>query len=207
MPTFKKGDTLVCVASGAGYAGELTEGKEYTALQDSSHFAGGEETVRVLSDTGCSFGYRVRRFVPRTLITPAPAPAPAPAAPELALRFDNGKPEMMYVDMFPDALAGVCRTLEYGTKRTRSPYPKFNWCKGAPYSQLYNCARRHMLAFWNGQDLDKDALADGFEISNLDFAIGNLMRLRQQIADGRTDLDDRGYRQKAPQQEQEQERK
>lgn len=122
----------------------------------------------------------------------------AEVVPERALRFNGGKPEMHYVDMFPDALAGVCRTFEYGTKRLRNPYPIYNWGKGADYSQLYNCARRHMLAWLNGDEFDRDALADGFEISNLDFAIGNLLRLRQQIADGRTDLDDRGYRQKSP---------
>lgn len=118
--------------------------------------------------------------------------------PERALRFNQGKPELHYADMFPAALEGVSSTLSYGTQRKEKPYPRFNWTKGAPYTELYNCARRHMQKWLNGEELDPDAQANGFDICHLDFAIGNLMRLRQQIADGRTDLDDRGYRQKGP---------
>lgn len=108
-----------------------------------------------------------------------------------ALRFNAGKPEVHYAFMFPAALAGVARTFEFGTKRKERPYPLYNFTKGAPYSQLFNCAMRHALGWWNGHENDVDAMAQGWAINNLDFAISNLMRLRQQIADRMMALDDR----------------
>lgn len=109
---------------------------------------------------------------------------------EKALRFNTGKPELSYLDLFAAALAGVARTLMYGTQRERNPYPKWNWRKGDRALSIYDSARRHMVDWLNGQDYDSAALADGWQIHNLDFAIGNLMRLRQQLADG-TGEDDR----------------
>lgn len=100
-----------------------------------------------------------------------------------ALRFNAGKPELIYPDMFPAALEGVARVYMYGTQRPVNPYPKFNFTKPAPFTELYNCARRHMVKWFNGEDMDPDAVAAGFDVNHLDAAIGNLMRLRQQIAD------------------------
>jgi hypothetical protein len=48
-----------------------------------------------------------------------------------------------------------------------------------------------MVKWLNREDNDPDAAENGFDITHLDFAIGNLMRLRQQIADGKGELDDR----------------
>lgn len=101
-----------------------------------------------------------------------------------ALRFNKDKRELHYPDLFPAALEGVALAYEFGTKRPNNPYPRFNWVKGAPYLELYSCARRHMVAWLNGRDLDEEAAAQGFNLNHLDSAIGNLMRLRQQIADG-----------------------
>lgn len=115
--------------------------------------------------------------------------------PKRALRFNKGKAQLFYLDMFPDATREVVRTLMYGTQREREPYPQFNWCDGAPYTELYDCARRHMQDWLNGAEIDRDADQDKWQVHNLAFAIGNLLRLLQQIQDGRTDLDDRGYRQ------------
>lgn len=126
------------------------------------------------------------RFVPAE-----DAPPRSPAVSNNALRFNAGKPEMHYADMFPLALAEVCRTLEYGTKRPKNPYPRFNWCKGAPFLELYNCARRHMLSWLKGETMDADAKEQGFEINNLAFTCGNLLRLLEQELSGRKDLDDR----------------
>lgn len=107
-----------------------------------------------------------------------------------AMRFNAGKPELSYTDLFPAAVEGVARTLMYGTQRKRDPYPKWNWMNGTRYLELYDSARRHMVDWLNGEDYDLDALTDGYDLHCLDLAIGNLMRLRQQIADG-TGTDDR----------------
>ena len=115
-----------------------------------------------------------------------------PPARARALRFNAGKPELFYADMFPAALAGVSLVYTYGTNRPIKPYPRYNFMDGAPATELYACARRHMIRYFNGgEDFDPDAVAAGFQVHHLDSAIGNLMRLRQQIADGRKDLDDR----------------
>ena len=107
-----------------------------------------------------------------------------------ALRFNTGKPELIYPDMFPAALEGVARVYMYGTQRPNNPYPRYNFTKPAPFTELYNCARRHMLKWFNGEENDEDAKASGFDVNHLDSAIGNLMRLRQQIVD-HPDQDDR----------------
>lgn len=126
----------------------------------------------------------------------SPPAVPIPLyEPARALRFNEGKAQLFYADMFPDALREVCRTLMYGTQREVKPYPKFNWTKGAPYTELYDCARRHMQDWLNGAKNDRDAEEQKWVVHNLAFAVGNLLRLLQQELDGRTDLDDRGYRQ------------
>lgn len=119
--------------------------------------------------------------------------------PDRAVRHNEGKPQLFYADMFPAALEGIAKAYMYGTNRRVKPYPRFNWAKGAPFLELYDCARRHMVKWLNGEDADPDAAENGFpDLLHLDLAIGNLVRLRQQIADGRKDLDDRGYRVKGP---------
>ena len=114
------------------------------------------------------------------------------SANERALRYDSGKPELIYPDMFPAALAGVARVYMYGTQRPNRPYPRYNFTKPAPFTELYNCARRHMVKWLNGEDSDPDAVAAGFDVNHIDAAIGNLMRLRQQIADAPQE-DDRAH--------------
>lgn len=111
------------------------------------------------------------------------ARGPAVGSGTQALRFNAGKAELFYPDLFPAAMEGVAKSMMYGCRRAKNPYPPFNWRKGAPYLELYDAARRHMMKWLNGEELDPDALANGFEINHLDFAIGNLQRLRQQIAD------------------------
>lgn len=122
---------------------------------------------------------------------------------ENAIRYNKNKPELFYALMFPAVLKGLATVYEFGTKRAINPYPKMNWTKGAPASELASCAMRHLLAFWNGEDMDPEATAQGFAVHHLDSAIGNLARLRQQIEDGRADLDDRHARVLVPKQENE----
>lgn len=92
-------------------------------------------------------------------------------------RYDSGKPELDYCDSFPVALEGVAKVSMSG----RAKYTLFNYAKGAKSArESYNCARRHMLAWYNGQDWVPDA-APGIQVHELDAAIWNLMRLRQEL--------------------------
>ncbi len=96
-----------------------------------------------------------------------------------AARFDSGKPELDYCDAFPAAMEGVARVSMSG----RAKYALFNFKKGAKSSrESYNCARRHMLRWYNGQEYVEDS-APGIQVHELDAAIWNLMRLRQELVD------------------------
>lgn len=98
--------------------------------------------------------------------------------PPVALRHDQGKPDLSSVDVFPAAQKGVALNTAYGA----SKYEEWNFLKGAKGSlESYNCARRHMLEWFNGEDWVPDAVAAGFDVHHIDAAIWNLMRLRQEL--------------------------
>lgn len=99
----------------------------------------------------------------------------------VALRFDSGKIELDYCDAFPAAMEGIAKVSMSG----RYKYELFNFKLGAKSSrESYNCARRHMAAWYNGEDLVPDAHPDaGLEVNHLDAAIWNLCRLRQELVD------------------------
>lgn len=98
--------------------------------------------------------------------------------PRVADRHDSGKPELSHVDVFPVAQEGVALNAAYGA----SKYDLWNFLKGAKNSlESYNCARRHMSKWLNGEDLVPDAVEKGFNVHHIDAAIWNLMRLRQEL--------------------------
>jgi hypothetical protein len=106
-----------------------------------------------------------------------------------AKRFDQGKPELHWLDAWSPALMEVARTFMYGAKK----YGPYNYKKGAAYSQSYNCARRHMMKWFNGEEFDKEAYdVSGEKISHLAFAAWNILRLLDEsIAPGPGTVDDR----------------
>lgn len=109
-------------------------------------------------------------------------------------RFDSGKVELDYADSFPVALQGVGKVSMAG----RFKYKLFNYMRGAKSArESYNCARRHMLAWYNGEDYVPDVPAEALEaigpIHHLDAAIWNLMRLRQELVTF-ADRDDRPHK-------------
>ena len=99
-----------------------------------------------------------------------------------AKRYDQGKVELDYVDSFDVAIDGVGRVSMAG----RYKYDLFNYMKGAKSArESYNCARRHMKAWYNGEDLVPDypeeVTARVGPIHHIDAAIWNLLRLRQEL--------------------------
>jgi hypothetical protein len=96
-----------------------------------------------------------------------------------ALRYNVGKPELAYVDTFPAALEGVAKVSMGGRRK----YEFYNYKLGAAScTESYNCARRHMVAWFNGEDMVPDSPED-LRYHHLDAAIWNLMRLRQELVD------------------------
>lgn len=81
---------------------------------------------------------------------------------------DEGKPEY---EMLPlELLSGVNKILQYGAKK----YSVNNWKKqDFQMSRAYNALLRHMIAFWNGEDKDKES-----GLSHLDHAMCNLLFLK-----------------------------
>ncbi|KKW09801.1 MAG: hypothetical protein UY48_C0053G0003 [Candidatus Gottesmanbacteria bacterium GW2011_GWB1_49_7] len=70
-----------------------------------------------------------------------------------ALRYNIGKAELHWLDAWPHALKSVSAVFAYGAKK----YAAYNYKKGARFSESYACARRHMTAWFNGEDVDAES--------------------------------------------------
>jgi len=67
------------------------------------------------------------------------------------LRLNDNKPR---IDLVPSSvLYEIAKVLEYGTKK----YEEHNWRKGMKWSVPYACAMRHLLKFWEGEDVDSES--------------------------------------------------
>ena len=70
---------------------------------------------------------------------------------KLADRHNSGK---LPIDLVPtDAIKGMAEVLKLGMEK----YDKRNWEKGAYYSVPYASLMRHIMAFWEGEDLDQES--------------------------------------------------
>lgn len=68
-----------------------------------------------------------------------------------AVKADAGK---LPWDLYAwDAAEGTVRVLRHGAKK----YAPRNWEKGMDYSRIYAALMRHMVDWWNGQDLDPES--------------------------------------------------
>lgn len=105
-----------------------------------------------------------------------------------AQRANAGKPQLRYLLTWPKAMEGVARVSEYGA----SKYDLYNYKLGAPASQQIDCLLRHLSDWWNGKDLDEDALKHGFEIHPLHALAWNAMRMADELP-GNPELDDRPH--------------
>jgi hypothetical protein len=80
-----------------------------------------------------------------------------------SLRFNKGKAQIHQVPS--SAITGMAEVLGYGETK----YGKYNWAKGNDFSVPFDSAMRHMLKFWDGEDLDDES---GFH--HLKHALTNL---------------------------------
>src|SRR5690606_36374216 len=94
---------------------------------------------------------------------------------------NQGKPQHFWLDAWPKALSALSRVFEYGAQK----YEAYNYKKGAPFSESYACARRHMLAWFNGEEIDPES-----GCHHLAHAAWNILRLldeQQQPSPGTKD--------------------
>ena len=84
---------------------------------------------------------------------------------------DTGKPEYELLPL--ELLSGVNKILQYGAEK----YGLNNWKKpDFAMSRAYNALLRHMIAFWNGENLDKES-----GLCHLDHAMCNLLFLKYHL--------------------------
>ena len=83
-----------------------------------------------------------------------------------SLRYNKGKAGVHQVP--PDVIIDIAKVLDYGA----SKYSEFNWAKGNNLSVPYACAMRHLLAFWSGEDNDKES-----GLSHLAHVMTNIMMM------------------------------
>lgn len=67
------------------------------------------------------------------------------------LRFDYNKVQLHLIPI--DPLMEIARVFTQGAQK----YAPRNWEKGMEWSRVYNSLMRHSLAFWNGENLDKES--------------------------------------------------
>lgn len=86
------------------------------------------------------------------------------------IRKNEGK---LRVDLVPtQAIEGIAEVLTFGLDK----YPERNWSKGMPWSKVYSSMFRHMLAFWKGEDLDKES-----QLSHIKHILSNAAFLAEYI--------------------------
>lgn len=80
-----------------------------------------------------------------------------------AVRYDVNKPDISLIP--PECIIELAQVFTAGAQK----YAPHNWKKGMDWSRVYNSAMRHLLAFWGGENNDKE---DG--LSHLSHALWNV---------------------------------
>lgn len=94
-------------------------------------------------------------------------------------KFDEGK---LRVDLIPvSAIRAIARGLTFGARK----YGDRNWENGLEWSRVYGAAVRHLLAFWDREDIDPES---GY--LHIDHAITNLAFLVEYVKT-HPEMDDR----------------
>jgi hypothetical protein len=96
-----------------------------------------------------------------------------------AKHFDDGKPDLSLIPSVAEE--AMARAMMYGTNK----YGRYNYCNGHEAGKLIASAKRHLSAWYNGEENDKES-----GVSHLGHAMCNIAMLLRQIELG-TMRDDR----------------
>lgn len=98
---------------------------------------------------------------------------------ETATKHDAGKPDLSIVPLA--AMEEIAAALTYGANK----YGRYNYYKGHPTSRLVAACLRHLMAYNEGEDIDKES-----GNSHIAHAMACLVMMAQQKRLG-THIDDR----------------
>lgn len=101
---------------------------------------------------------------------------------EKSSRFNQGKTQVREID--PNFILGIGEVLT----ASRVKYEEGNWQKETKFSTPYESAQRHLLKFWNGDELDEES-----KCHHLLHAATNLMFLYYHQTSGKG-IDDRLFK-------------
>ena len=95
-------------------------------------------------------------------------------------RYNEGKLRM---DLVPtSSIRSLARVLTYGAGK----YAERNWESGMNFSIPYACLLRHLTAWYDGEDLDKES-----GLNHLDHVMANVAMLIHYVEKCYTELDNR----------------
>ena len=114
----------------------------------------------------CASCFEWCNFCTRTLDQPVKPFRGDHAYLKEASKFDDRKLRMSLFP--PDVLNQICEVLEFGAAK----YGDNNWRKGMEWTRLYDAAQRHLQAWLQNEDLDKES-----NINHLAHACCNLVFL------------------------------
>jgi len=97
-------------------------------------------------------------------------------------KHDQGKPPLSLVSR--EAIEQLAKVLAFG----KSKYSAWNWAKGLEYSRVIDAAMRHLYAFADGENLDKES-----QLSHVAHAMCCCMFLLEYLKE-HPELDDRRER-------------
>lgn len=98
----------------------------------------------------------------------------------MADRFNNGKPDLVYLLDFPEAIRELTEVAEYGANK----YSKHNWKKGLKVRSVASSLLRHLAAYIDGEDVDEES-----GLPHTGAVVWNAMVLAEMAK--RFDMDDR----------------
>lgn len=107
-----------------------------------------------------------------------------PTRPEQALRFNTGKTS--YKEIYPKFIEAIAEVMS----KSRAKYPEFNWTKSTNFSTPLDSLHRHLAAFENGEDFDKES-----QSQHLAHIATNVMFLMYQF-NNHPEMDDRFFKDK-----------
>lgn len=118
-------------------------------MEDKKIYAEGmvpRETPRWLSDRNAGFGDRVLSVLGAVEVTEERVTDPDTGG-------QKGRKEERF-DLIPwDSVAAIARVYSFGSKK----YSPHNWRRGYAWSLSFAALMRHLTAWWEGEDLDRES--------------------------------------------------